>query len=110
MAGGANAAFDMYFCNRFPYPSWQLEIAGPKGLLSIHRVEGDPFRTVASLDGPEGYRLLPIPEDMPHWENFWVDELAHGRPLSLTAGYAREVTRLSLAALESSRRGKVVEV
>jgi predicted dehydrogenase len=110
MQRGAVASFDMYFCNRLPYPSWQVEILGPKGVLSIHRVEGDPSRTVVNLDGPEGCRLLPVPQKTPHWEMFWVDELLEGRDLSLTTEYARLVTLVSLAARESARSGSTVSL
>jgi predicted dehydrogenase len=102
------ASFDMYFCNRMNYPSWQLEIVGPKGVISIHRAEETSTRTVVSLDSPGGSHELPVPQDSPHWEMFWVDELAQGRALSLTAEYARMVTLISLAARESAQKGKAV--
>jgi predicted dehydrogenase len=110
MQRGAVASFDMYFCNRLPYPSWQVEILGPKGVLSLHRVESDPYKTVVSLDSPGGCRLLPVPAQTPHWEMFWVDELLEGRELSLTAEYDRQVTLLSLAALDSARDRRSVSV
>jgi len=108
MAGGGIAGFDMYFCNRVPYPSWQLEVLGPKGLVSLHRVEGDPQRIVAALDGPDGYRVLPQPEHCPNWEAVWVDDLLAGRQPAVTAEAAREITRISLAARESAQLGRVV--
>jgi predicted dehydrogenase len=108
MVGGGVASFDMYFCNRVAYPSWQLEVVGPKGVISLHRTEGESARTVVSLDGVDGYQLLPVPQETPHWEMFWVDELLQGKNLSVTAEYAQQVTLISLAARDSARRGEVV--
>jgi D-apiose dehydrogenase len=108
MGRGGAAAFDMYFCNRFNYPSWQLEIAGPKGVISIHRAGDNPAKTVVSLDSAAGYLELPLPEAAPHWEMFWVDEFIQQRDLSITAEYARQVTLISLAARDSAQTGKAV--
>lgn len=110
MQQGGAASFDMYFCNRINYPSWQVEITGPKGVLSLHRTESNPSKTVASLEDKEGYKVLPLPDKSksPHWEMFWVDEFVQGREPSLTAEYAREVTLISFAARESARTGKAV--
>ncbi len=108
LARGGVASFDMYFCNRMPYPSWQLEVVGPKGVISIHRTEADPLKTLVALDSAEGYRRLPVPEQTPGWETFWVDDLLACREPSLTAEYAALVTRISLAAREAAQQGRVV--
>lgn len=100
---GGIVSFDMYFCNRVAYPSWQVEIVGPKGVISIHRVENDSSKTVVSLDGPGGRSALPVPAQAPHWETFWVDDFVHNRESVITAKDAREITRISLAARDSSR-------
>jgi predicted dehydrogenase len=110
MKRGGMASFDMYFCNRVNYPAWQLEIVGPKGVISIHRIENNSSKTVVGLDGADGYRVLPVSQEMPHWERFWVDEFAQGLPLSVSAEYARQVTLISLASRESARTGKVVQL
>jgi predicted dehydrogenase len=110
MERGGVASFDMYFCNRMDYPAWQLEIVGPKGVISIHRTEGEVCKTIVSFDGDAGHKILQLPQKTPHWEMFWVDEIAQRRDLSLTAEYARQVTLISLAACQSSRTGMVVEV
>jgi hypothetical protein len=110
MERGGVASFDMFFCNRMEYPAWQLEITGPKGTISIHRVENNSSNTVVGLNGADGYQALPVLHETPHWERFWVDELAQGRSLSLTAEYARQVTLISLAARESAQTGKVVQL
>jgi predicted dehydrogenase len=108
MEHGGTASFDMYFCNRINYPSWQVEITGPKGVLSIHRSEPNSTRTVVSLEDKQGYTALSLPDKSPQWEMFWVDEFVQGRQPSLTAEYAREVTLISFAARESAKTGKTV--
>ena len=110
MARGGLAAFDMYFCNRVTYPSWQMEVVGPRGVLSIHRVEGESRETVVSLDGADGYRLLALPEDGPNWETYWVDDFLAGRRPAVTAEDARLITQISLAARESAQQGCVVRL
>jgi predicted dehydrogenase len=106
MQRGGAAAFDMYFCNRINYPSWQLEIVGPKGVISIHRGGDSPAKAVVSLETAAGYQTLPMPEDAPHWEMFWVDEFLQQRELSVTAEYAHQVTLISLAARDSALTGR----
>ena len=105
---GGIGSFDMYFCNRISYPSWQLELVGSKGVISIHRVPGDSSKTVVSLDTLDGYRILPIPVETSNWEMFWVDELLQGKSLSVSAEYARQVTLTSLAARDSACRGEMI--
>jgi len=108
MKQGGAASFDMYFCNRVNYPSWQVEITGPKGVLSIHRTDTNPSKTQVSLEDKAGYKVLPLPEKSPHWEMFWVDEFLQGRESALNAEYAREVTLISFAARESARTGNSI--
>lgn len=108
MKRGSIASFDMYFCNRVNYPAWQLEIVGPKGVISIHRTERDSSRTVVSIDDATGYKQLQVAQEKPCWETFWIDELAQGRELSLTSEYARQVTLISLAARDSANMGTAV--
>lgn len=108
LANGGLASFDMYFCNRMPYPSWQMEIVGPRGVISIHRVENDPQRTVASIDSTDGYAHLPLPEYTPDWETFWVDDFLAGRPPAIDAIAAAEITRITLAARHSAQEGRPI--
>ncbi len=108
MASGCVVSFDMYFCNRVAYPSWQVEVLGPKGVINVQRVANDAQKTLVSLNGPKGYQELSVPVDTPQWEMFWVDELEQGQTPSITAQYAREVTQVSLAARESARTGQKV--
>ena len=110
MKQGGIASFDMYFCNRFNYPSWQLELVGPKGILSLHRGGSEPYTIAAGLDNGEGYRPLPLPENSPNWEMFWVDEFLAGREPSVDATYARLVTQISLTARFSASSGKTIQV
>ncbi len=106
MAGGGLASFDMYFCERVPYPSWQLEILGPKGVISIHRTEADPLKPVVAVDGPNGHQALPLPTETPGWEMFWVDDFLAGREPTITAEGALLITRISLAAREAAQSGR----
>ena len=105
---GGTATFDMYFCNRMDYPSWQLEIIGPRGVISIHRTDSNSTRTLVTLDRPVGRSTLPLPEATPHWEMFWVDEFLQGQACSVSAEYAKRVTLISLAARESARSGQEI--
>lgn len=110
MERGRVVSFDMYFCNRLNYPAWQLEIVGPKGVISVHRTDNSSSKTVVGLDRASGYETLPVLPEGPHWERFWVDELVQDRTLSVSAEYARQVTLISLAARTSARTGKVVQL
>ena len=103
---GGTATFDMVFCNRMDYPSWQLEIIGPRGVISIHRTESNSTIAVVTLDRPDGHSTLPLPEATPHWEMFWVDEFLQWQACSVSAEYAKQVTYISLAARESARSGR----
>ena len=108
LASGGLASFDMYFCNRVAYPSWQLEIVGPEGVISIHRAAADSATTVVALDGPHGYEALPLPERAPNWESFWIDDFLTGTRPAIMAEDAAEITRISLAARESAATGAPV--
>ncbi|MCC6455391.1 MAG: Gfo/Idh/MocA family oxidoreductase [Caldilineaceae bacterium] len=104
MARGGSAVFDMLFCNRFAYPSWQLEITGPDGMIAVQRAAPDSNSAVVTLHNAQGTRVLPLPEQTPGWEHFWIDEFVTGRTLSLDAAQALEITRLSLIARQSAQR------
>ncbi len=108
LASGGQAAFDMYFCNRVAYPSWQMEIVGPEGVISIHRAAEDSNTVVVALDGPDGHATLPLPEHAPNWESFWIDDFLAGTRPAILAEDAAEITRISLAARESAATGAPV--
>lgn len=110
MAHGGNASFDMLFCNRFAYPSWQLEIVGTEGVIAIQRSAPDSNGAVVTLHNREGTQPLPLPEQTPGWEHFWIEEFLSGRELTLDASDALEITRLSLAARHSAQTGQAVTV
>jgi predicted dehydrogenase len=110
MSRGGVASFDMYFCNRVPYPSWQVEVLGPSGVLSIHRKEDSSRGVVVSLDAGDGYRALPVPEDTPSWETFWIDELHSGKEPTVGAEQAMLITEISLAARASAETGMPVSL
>ena len=110
MARGAIASFDMYFCNRVPYPSWQLELVGTKGVISVHRVPGESAGMVVSLDGADGYQNLPVPTPATGWELVWLDEFKRGERPAISAEWARDVTNICLAARDSAERRGLVEL
>lgn len=110
MEDGSIASFNMYFCNRVDYPSWQLEVMGPEGVISIHRTGSNSCNTVVTIDSAEGCRELPVPDNTPHWEHFWIDEFLKGGMLSVTAEYAGLVAQISLAARESASKGCAVSL
>jgi len=110
MDSGALAAFDMYFCNRAAYPSWQVEIVGTDGVLSLHRTEGDVYKTSICADLKDGLKVIPVLEGAPPWELAWADDLIANRPHYLTAERAARITKISIAARESADRGLVVNV
>lgn len=109
LARGGAAVFDMYFCNRCPYPSWQLELVGPRGVLSVHR-QADSSGMSVSLDNEQGYQSLPLPQSTPDWEHFWIDELVHGGRPTVGAAEAREITQISLAAREAAKEDRHVDM
>jgi myo-inositol 2-dehydrogenase/D-chiro-inositol 1-dehydrogenase len=118
MERGGIASFDMYFCNRVPYPSWQVEIVGPQGVISIYRSAGDSTKAIVGLDSARGYQVLPrvstpvsVPNQTPgaseytrEWEMFWVDDLQHGRAPAISAEAAKVITEISLAARDSAHQ------
>jgi predicted dehydrogenase len=110
MAQGGSAAFDMLFCNRFAYPSWQLEITGTEGIIAIQRSAPDSNGAVVTLHNRAGTEPLPLPQQTPGWEHFWIEEFLNGGELTLDAGDALEITRLSLAARHSAQTRQVVAV
>jgi len=110
MGNGTLAAFDMLFCNRFAYPSWQLEIVGTQGAISIHRTEQPGTQTVVRLERAQGQEFLPVPTQSPGWELFWVDDFLHARKPALDATQAAWITELSLAARQSAQSGQVISI
>lgn len=108
LASGGLASFDVYFCNRVPYPPWQMEVVGPKGVISIHRAAPDTATTAVGLDGPDGYERLPLPDRAPGWESFWIDDFLAGDEPAISAEEAKLITQVSLAARESAASGAPV--
>jgi predicted dehydrogenase len=108
MAQGGSAVFDMLFCNRFAYPSWQLEIVGTEGVIAIQRSAPDSNGAVVTMHNAQGTQTLPLPQQTPGWEHFWIDEFVNGSELSLDAAQALKITHLSLAARKSALTGQPV--
>lgn len=78
-------------------------------MLSIHRTEtaADTNTTVA-LDTEKGHEILPLPTPTVGWEVTWVDEFLRGVKPTISAEYAQVVTRVCLAAIDSSSKGSPV--
>lgn len=110
LASGGSAGFDMYFCNRFAYPSWQLELTGPKGMISIHRADATGTGVVVSVEDASGKETLTLPTQTPGWETFWIDEFLQGKTPTITAAQAQEITRIALAARTSAQTGQAVAI
>jgi predicted dehydrogenase len=103
--GGGIASCDVYYCNRMPYPSWQLELIGPKGMLSIHRTEAAPTNTVVRLDSADRSDILALPKPTVGWEANWVDEFLRTEKPAISAEYGKLITQISLAAATSADQG-----
>lgn len=110
LAGGGSAAFDMYFCNRFAYPSWQLELVGPKGMISIHRAKAAGPSVAVSVDSAQGTETLALPAQTPGWELFWIDEFLQNRTPTITVEQAQRITEIALAARASAHTGQTVAI
>jgi predicted dehydrogenase len=100
----------MLFCNRFAYPSWQLEVIGTEGIIAIQRSAPDSNGAVVTMHNGQGTQTLPLPAQTPGWEHFWIDEFLTGRKLTLDATQALEITRLALAARQSAQTGQAVGI
>jgi hypothetical protein len=87
-----------------------MEIVGPKGIISIHRVENDPTKTVVSLNSVSGFQMISVPEKTPHWEMFWVESFRNNTQPEICAEDAKIITQVSLAALESANRGTTINL
>jgi len=108
MRSGAMVSCDMYFCNRFPYPVWEMEIVGPRGAVVVHDEPASPGKTIAALHTAKGVKALPLPAHPQDRETAWVEGFRKGVPAVVPAEEAMEITRISLAALDSARSGKPV--
>ncbi len=113
-ANGAVASGEVSNCLPPGYPSYhQLEIFGTRG--AIRAKDHDQQSLVRFAEGgaghPDSYRLLL------HVQDAYVSELAQfvqswrdDRPVPLPAEEAREALRLGLAADESARTGRPVDL
>ncbi len=112
LEGGAIASCEMFFCNRFDYPVWEMEVVGEKGAILVRQscpraAPGGP--SVTLLTGTRRMEL-PVPVRGRDWELFWIDEFRGRASPSVTAAYAREVTRICLAAREAARKGRTIRL
>lgn len=110
MEGGLMASCDLHFCHQVTYPSWQMEIVGPKGVIKVQADGRQAGRLVATVFSGSGIRDLKPPANLPDREVVWVEDFRHHRPSVVAAEQALLITRLSLAARASARHGRVVRV
>jgi predicted dehydrogenase len=108
LAGGAMASCEMYFCNRFGFPRWEMEIVGDNGAILIRQAPDAPSETSVIVTTAAGRRQAPFPTRTRHWELFWIDDFRAGRAPSLSAAHAREITRICLAARVSAHTKRTV--
>lgn len=108
MGTGAIVSCDLYFCKRFPGPDWEMEIIGPRGAVAVHPDPASPGGTIATVRTAKGVKALRLPTRPPDREVAWVEGFRKGLPAVVPAEEAMEITRISLAALDSSRSGKPV--
>ena len=108
---GAMASCDLYFCNRVPYPMWEMEIVGPRGVVKVHSDDVGAGGVTASLFTSRGATALKPPRGLPKaWELAWVDSFLGTERADLLAEHAMLVTKICLAARDSARRGRAVRV
>ena len=110
MADGAMATCDMYFCNRFSIPTWEMEITGPNGAIYVRQEGDDMGNAVTHLLSEAGKTPLSPPPDVRNWELFWVDDFLNGNKPTVGTSFAAEVTKLSLAARKSAENQLPVDI
>ena len=96
LAGRGSAAFDMYFCNHFVYPSRQLELVGLMGMITIHRAEASGPKVAVSVYRAQRTETLALPPQTPRWELSWIDEFLQTRTPPLWSNWRCMSPRLRL--------------
>ena len=103
-------ACDMYFSNRFGFPTWNLEVIGTEGAIRTHAGragDGVPRAVLWTSAGPE-------PLEVAEGDNWtadtaaWVAAFADDGPPPLDAEEARAITEICLACRQSARTGQAV--
>lgn len=110
MTTGAMVSCDMYFCNRFPYPVWELDILGSRGAIKIHTEGDDTGKLAATLYTAQTVRSLPFPQKAPNREVAWVEGFNRKAPAVVPAQTALEITHVSLAARDAALTGHVISI
>jgi UDP-N-acetylglucosamine 3-dehydrogenase len=103
---------DMYFSNRFAFPTWDLEVIGTKGALRTHTGTKEDGVPPAVLWTAEGVEQLSVPEGFfwPADTAEWVNAFAEGRRPPIDAEEGRVITEISLACRESAEKKRAVEL
>jgi predicted dehydrogenase len=107
---GSMAALDMYFCNRVPYPSWEMDILGPKGVISLKQQGMNPGKAQAKVFSSKACKILKPPARVPNWETAWVEDFVKNRRSALDGEYSALVTRISLAARKSAQSRRDIQL
>jgi myo-inositol 2-dehydrogenase/D-chiro-inositol 1-dehydrogenase len=110
-ADGAIGSCDLYFSNRFRFPTWDLEVIGTEGAIRTH-AGGDDGLPQALLWTAKGVEQLEVPAG-DNWTAdtaAWVGAFAAGQNPPIDAAEGQLITEISLACRESARRGQPVAV
>lgn len=103
-------ACDMYFSNRFGFPTWNLEVIGTEGAIRTHAGrdgDGVPRALLWTSAGPE-------PLEVPQGDNWtadtaaWVRAFAGDQPPPIDAEEAQAITEICLACRQSAQAGRAV--
>ncbi|KKK77953.1 hypothetical protein LCGC14_2848430, partial [marine sediment metagenome] len=101
---------DMYFSNRFGFPTWDLEVIGTDGAIRTHVGHGDDGVPRALLWTSEGPEQLDVPEG-DNWTAdtaAWVRAFAGDASPPIDAEEALAITEICLACRQSANTGQPV--
>lgn len=105
-------ACDMYFSNRFPFPTWNLEVIGTEGAIRTHVGRPDDGVPRALLWTSKGLEQLEVPEG-DNWAAdtaAWVRAFAGDGPPPIDAEEAQAITEICLACRQSAHAGRAVSL
>ena len=106
------ASCDMYFSNRFAFPTWELEVIGTKGAVRTHSGAPDDGVPRGLLWTADGMQKLDVPDGSfwPADTAAWVNAFDRGEPPPIDAEEGRIITQISLACWESAKKKRPVDV
>ena len=109
---GVIASGDLYFSNRFPFPTWDLEVVGVSGALRTHSAAGADGIPDGLLWTGEGVERIEVPKGS-LWDldvAAWTRAFAEDKEPQINADEGKAITEICLACRESSESGRVVEL